>query len=199
MLPLVLAVLQIQVSVVVPLELVEELEAVADTATIEHMRCIGGLLAVSGNMAVLVLDSLYEPQVQAASRTGVTGDCESLALSKYGRMQDTSTVRRYIWGIWHNHLPRHFTKTGADRGPLSPAYACYLSGHGAYGGPAHYPDGAPFGGNDVRLGWPVQMVSTAAGYSCLFLIDTDTPPDATGRRRFIEVARREAGRSVAPH
>jgi hypothetical protein len=89
--------------------MLEQLGAIADTATREHYRCLLGVWRHDTLYVVMA----YEPQIIAATALFVaTSACPSLL-----------TVAEF-----HNHIPRNFTMMGEDLGRLWPLAAyCKLS------------------------------------------------------------------------
>jgi len=86
-----------------------ELGQLADTAHIEHYRC---LLGVWQN-DTLYITAAYEPEIIAATALFVsTGPCPP----------------RLTQGEFHNHIPRNITVMGEDRGQIWPLESyCVLS------------------------------------------------------------------------
>jgi hypothetical protein len=84
-----------------------QLGRLADTATIEHGRCLIG--KVEGDTAFI--DLAVAPASELGTPIGVTfGPCSIATLA-----------------LWHNHLPFEFSFTGEKVGPVPPAFACALS------------------------------------------------------------------------
>jgi len=81
------------------------LEAIADTASVEHYRCLyadrwGGPLVTA-----------VQPVIQWATVSSIAFEpCPDGALAE-----------------WHNHLAMAFATTGEPRGRVPPAAMCYLS------------------------------------------------------------------------
>lgn len=90
------------------LPMLNELGAIADTATVEHFRCLLG--AWQGDTLFIV--AAHEPEVRFANAFGVgTGPCPPLI----------------TWGEYHNHLPLNLTINGEIRPALPPEAMCDLS------------------------------------------------------------------------
>lgn len=89
--------------------MLEAFGQIADTATIEHLRCLLG--TVRGDTVYVV--AAWEPVIAFASKV----------LMAVGPCPDFITL-----GTWHNHLPRTYTLQGEDRGQTLPLAAyCQLS------------------------------------------------------------------------
>lgn len=89
--------------------MLDELGAIADTATIEHLRC---LLAAWRNDTLYIV-AAHEPKIIAATALFLSsGPCPALVTA----------------GEWHNHIPRQITMMGENLGsPYPPAAYCDLS------------------------------------------------------------------------
>lgn len=89
--------------------MLDELAAIADTATIEHARCLVG--GWQGDTLYIV--AAIEPVILDATPVHVaTGPCPPII----------------TWGEWHTHIPQPFTMAGEPRlGFLPPMAYCELS------------------------------------------------------------------------
>lgn len=90
------------------LPMLAELGQIADTATIEHVRCLLG--AVRGD-TMYVIAAWEPPIIHATALIASFGPCPPLL----------------TLGGWHNHIPRDVTVMGEDRGARPPAEYCELS------------------------------------------------------------------------
>lgn len=88
-------------------DVVQELNSIADTATIEHLRCVTGRNVGD----TTYVEGIFVPRTSGATPVSINGFCPAQTVVD-----------------WHNHLPYWYTTTGEKRGPVEPrSLACYPS------------------------------------------------------------------------
>lgn len=140
--------------------MLDELDALADTATVEHFRCLLGGIGDDGEFYVVLA---YAPKVVFALPYRVRTElCPPVV-----------TV-----AVWHNHLPFDFAEDGENLGARRPMWEyCYLS--------EEYDQKQPYGFQvvHVRSGVSCAFVRQGGRWKRVEWWPPKAPADTTGTGR----------------